>query len=323
MDKPLYITSDGILSRRSNTLYFINKDGKRPIPIEIISEIYCYGRVSLKSGATSLLLKKKIATHFFNKYGYYEGTLYPRDCNISGTVLLKQAEHHLHKKKRQYIAKEFVEAIKHNILQTLRYYEKKGKNISDIINSIENIQPDGEPDQLMGHEGYIWSLYYKAFPLILKGFEFERREIRPPTTELNAMISFGNSLLYSTVLSEIYNTHLNPAISYLHEPMERRFSLSLDIADIFKPVIVERIVFKLINTGTIKKDHFERDIGILLNPKGREIFLNEYQNKLETTVLHPVLKRRVSYRYLIRLEAYKIIKHLLGDKKYKGFRMWW
>ena len=175
----------------------------------------------------------------------------------------------------------------------------------------------------MSSEGRIWQNYYQSFNTIVKNFEMGKREIRPPTTELNALISFGNSLLYTTTLSEIYHTYLHPSISYLHEPSERRFSLALDLADIFKPIIVSRIIFKLINTNQITKKDFTTNIGVLLNQKGKQKFIQEYQKKMDTTIKHPNLNKKVSYRYLIRLEGYKLIKHVLNDKKYESFKMWW
>jgi len=77
-------------------------------------------------------------------------------------------------------------------------------------------------------------------------FSIEKREKHPPTNPLNALISFANSLVYTTVLSEIYHTQLNPCVSFLHQPGERRYSLALDIAEIFKPLIGDPIIFNLI-----------------------------------------------------------------------------
>lgn len=175
----------------------------------------------------------------------------------------------------------------------------------------------------MSAEGRIWAAYYKSFGEIINTFEMKEREIRPPTNEMNALISFGNSLLYSTALSEIYNTYLHPSISYLHEPSERRFSLALDLADIFKPVVVERVIFTLVNNKMLSEEDFDREVGVLLKDRGKKLFLKEYQDKLNTTLNHPELNRKVSYKYLLRLECYKLIKHILGDKKYSSFKMWW
>lgn len=325
MKEPLYISSEGLLQRKENTLYFVNKEGKKPLPIESISEIYCYGKVSLRSGAASLLMKKGIPVHYFNKYGYYEGSLYPRVKLNSGLVVVKQAEHYLDAGKRARIAAEIVRGLKHNVLQTLKYYRRKGKEVDEFIAEIEKEKVEGKVPVLLSVEGRIWSSYYRSFNEIMEeeGFEMDTREIRPPTTEMNALISFGNSLLYSTALSEIYNTYLHPSISFLHEPAERRFSLALDLADLFKPIIVERVIFTVVNNKMLSTDDFDKEVGVLLNDKGRRIFLKEYDAKLKTTIKHKTLKRKVSYKYLMRLECYKLTKHILGDKPYESFKMWW
>ncbi|SCN37326.1 Protein of unknown function [Bacillus cytotoxicus] len=138
------------------------------------------------------------------------------------------------------------------------------------------------------------------------------------------MISFGNSLCYTTVLSEIYKTQLNPTISYLHEPSSKRYSLSLDIAEIFKPLIVDPLIFTLVNKKMISLKHFESlDEMVLLNEQGRKKFLQAWEGKLGQTVMHRRLKRKVSYKYFIRLECYKLIKHMIGDELYKPLKAWW
>lgn len=83
----------------------------------------------------------------------------------------------------------------------------------------------------------------------------------PQNNELNTLISFGKSLLYTTVLSEIYKTHLDPTIAYLHTTNNRRFTLNLDIAEIFKPIIVDRLIFTLINRRKIKPSDLHQITG--------------------------------------------------------------
>lgn len=324
MKQSLYLTNEGILEREGNTLYFIREGEKKAIPINNISEIICLARVSLRSGAIAFLFENCIPVHFLNMYGYYTGSLYPKDFLIAGKVLVKQVEHYIIQEKRMNIAKEFVRGIKHNALKTLRYYSNRGKDIN--LDDIENLNPDDAIDipTLMSIEGKIWDNYYKNFNEILKNFEFTNRERRPPTNEINALISFGNSLLYSTTLSEIYNTYLNPAISFLHEPQERRYSLALDISEIFKPLLVERTIFKLVNKQMLTEKHFESELkGVYLNDEGKRIYLKEYDERLNTTIKHPTLGREVSYRRLIRLECYKLVKHIIEDEEYKSFKIWW
>ena len=104
---------------------------------------------------------------------------------------------------------------------------------------------------------------------------------------MNTLISFGNSLLYTTVFSEIYRTHLDPRIGYLHETNQRSFTLNLDIAEAFKPIIVNRVIFSLLKRGQTQLKHFEEEVEFsYLNEKGKAIFVKEYEDKLNATIKH-------------------------------------
>ena len=100
MRQPLYLTKEGIIQRDGNTIYFVNKEMKRALPIENIVEINCLSRITVKSGAAYYLMKLGIPVHFFNKYGFYVGSLYPKDQLNSGLVIVKQVEHYLDLEKR-------------------------------------------------------------------------------------------------------------------------------------------------------------------------------------------------------------------------------
>ena len=317
MKKAYYITQMGILERKGNTLFFVNENEKRPIPINSTSEVHCFKPVSLTSGAIKLLSEKNVPVHFYNKYGYYRGSYMPVEGQISGTVVIKQAEHHLDPEKRLYIAKQFVEGIKASMVAFLKSQRAEHGPISEI--PVEG----SSPAELMGVESNLWREFYSVYATLLKYFDFSERNRRPPRDEVNAMISYGNSVLYGIVLSEIRKTYLHPSISFLHEPLERRYSLALDIADIFKPVTVFRVILRLVNRRQIKEEHFERELGVMLNREGLRAFLNELNGELGKRVLHPRFKRKISIRYLIRLEGYSLVKHLLGDREYKSLRAWW
>lgn len=319
--KNYYLMSDGILKRKENTVYFVNKNGKKPIPINKIYSIYAYGSLTFSSQVVNLLAKEGIPIHFFNYYGFYNGSFYPRETLLSGDLLINQAEHFLDHEKRMFMAKSFVEGAARNMLKVLAYYSVDNP-INDILGELGGCNKITE---VMNVEGRIRADYYNRLDEVLpEDFQIGKRTRRPPENMINSLISFGNSLMYSTVLSEIYNTQLNPTISYLHEPSERRYSLSLDLSEIFKPIMVDRLILYLVKKRMLSEDDFEKDMEYcLLNEKGRKVFLKEYDNRLKKTIKHRDLNKNVSYRRLIRLEAYKITKHLLGSKKYKPFVMWW
>jgi CRISPR-associated protein Cas1 len=155
-------------------------------------------------------------------------------------------------------------------------------------------------------------------------FTFDKRTRRPPQNYLNTLISFGNSMIYTIVLSEIYSTHLDPRIGFLHTSNQRRFTLNLDIAEIFKPLLVDRVIFTLVGKKILSTKHFDKKgNGILLKDEGRKIFIQEMDNRLKTTINHKRLGRKVSYRRLIRMELYKLEKHLIGEQEYEPFISMW
>lgn len=258
------------------------------------------------------------------------GTFYPREHLNSGYVILNQAKYYLDYDKRLDLAKRIINTAIYNIIVVLRYYKNRGIELEEEINNIEykqySIDTLESIEELMAIEGNIRETYYKTFAKIIKNkeFEFTVRSRRPPLDKINALISFGNSLMYSTVLGEIYETHLDPRIGYLHSTNMRRFTLNLDVAEIFKPIIVDRIIFSLLNRKVITEKDFEKNFnGILLTDKGKMKFLKEYNDKLYSTIKHRKLNRNVSYKRLIRMELYKIQKHIIEDEPYEGFVMNW
>ena len=326
-----YIFRSGTLSRQDNTLMLNVADEagfekKVPIPVEDVDSIFVFGELNLNTKLLNFLNQHNIMVHIFNYYGFYSGTFYPREFLNAGDVIVRQSEHYLDPQKRIELAREFVFGAAYGIIQNLkRYKEKCSEPLERIESLFENIYNQPDIPSLMAIEGNIREIYYRAFPLIInQPIDFEKRVKHPPDNMMNAFISFMNSLVYTAVLKEIYRTQLNPTVSFLHEPSYRRFSLALDVAEIFKPIFADRIIFNLMNNNKITEKHFDKDLNYAyLLESGRKIVVQEFDEKMNTTVHHKQLKRNVSYRRIIRLELYKIVKHIIGEEKYSAFKIWW
>jgi len=322
--------SSGELKRKDNTLFFETDEKRKYIPVEDTQEIMVFGELTFNKDLLEFLSQNEIIMHFFNYYGYYTGSYYPREHLNSGLMILMQAQHYLEQAKRMELARAFVKGAVANMLKVLGYYSRRQVELSAIMDNIESLCPKIDDtqstDELIGIEGNIREYYYRAFDNIIGDpeFAFESRSRRPPQNRINALISLANSMVYTTALSEIYKTHLDPRIGFLHTTNFRRFSLNLDIAEIFKPIIADRLIFTLLNKKMITPNDFEDGTqGILLKEKGRNTFLQQFDEKMKTTVKYQSLNREVSYRLLIRLELYKIEKHLLGEKNYEPFVASW
>lgn len=330
MKQSFYIYNNGDLKRKDNTLQFTNQEGeKRDIPIERISDIYVMSEMSFNTKFLNYVAQYGIPVHFFNYYNFYTGSFYPRESLLAGQLLVRQVEHYTEYEKRLEIAHKFIEAAADNIYRNLRYYNGRGKDLSQEMREIDRLRKEIPKtttiEELMGIEGNIRRYYYSAWNVIVdQEIHFEKRVMHPPDNMINSLISFVNSLIYAKVLSEIYHTQLNPTISYLHEPGFRRFSLSLDIAEVFKPLIGDRLIFSLLNRRQITEDSFTEELNFLhLKKEASQLIVTEFEKRMKKTIMHKELERQVSYQYLMRLEAYKLIKHLIGEKTYEGFRIWW
>ena len=330
MQQSFYVYNNGDLKRKDNTLRFTSYDGeKRDIPIERISDIYVMSEMSFNTTFLSYISQYGIPIHFFNYYNFYTGSFYPKESNLAGQLLVNQVQHYTEYDKRLLIAKKFIQAAADNIYRNLRYYNGRDKNVSDYMKDIDSLRTGlvgvKSIQELMGIEGNLRKKYYAAWSVIInKEIEFDKRVMHPPDNMINSLISFVNSLVYTRTLSEIYHTQLNPTISYLHEPGIRRYSLCLDISEVFKPLIGDRLIFSLLNRKQITEKSFTKELNYLhLKKDASKLIVSEFEKKMKQTIMHKELGRQVSYQYLIRLEAYKLIKHLIGEKEYEGFRIWW
>lgn len=324
-----YLMSMGELKRKDNSIVFHNNKGNSYLPIETVRELYCMNEITVNSKFLDFAAKAGIVIHFFNYYGYYSGTFYPKKNLVSGRGIIKQVEAFLN--NRNNIAKSFVQGIADNIYEVLyHYYRHDKKEVRSTLDWIKTKLPEYMKHDNLGikHilriEGEIWQRFYEDFKYILpEGFILNKRVKRPPDNPINALISFGNSILYSKTVSQIYNTHLNQTISYLHEPSEGRFSLSLDLSEVFKPVIVYRTIFELVNTKQIQVNkHFDKKYNYcLLNEKGKMIFVQAIEQRFEDVFYHKKLKRKISYTTAIRLDGHKLIKHVVEGEKFIPFNL--
>lgn len=339
MKKTYYLFNPGQLERKDNTLKFTpvaEEDGNgepctgqpRYLHVEDVNEFYVFGSLRANSSLFNFLGQKDIAVHFFDYYENYTGSFMPKDSLLSGRMLLAQTSAYQNKKKRLLIAQKFIEAAAYNMVKNLQYYNRRGKDMEEVMELIKGyaskLSETASIQELMGTEGMIRQTYYDAFNLILNDFEMGNRTKQPPLNEVNALISFGNMMCYTLCLRAIHQTQLNPTISFLHTPGERRYSLALDIAEIFKPVIIDRVIFRVLNRKEIQEKHFDRKLNrCLLNQTGKKIFVKAIEDKLIETIKHRTLNRNVSYRHLMKLECYKLAKHLLDIEEYKPFKMYW
>lgn len=335
MKKPYYLFNPGRLERQDNSLKFTPKDEQgnegqpRYLPIETVDSLFVFGALDANSALYNFLGKSQVSVHFFDWYEHYTGSFMPKDYLLAGKVQVAQVQVYSTAKRRLSLAQGILEGGVANMKRVLAYYKNRGMEaLTPVIEGMEaleeNIPGTKAVPELMGIEGNIRQLYYQAFDHIIKDFSMEGRSKRPPQNEVNALISFGNMMCYTACLDQLYHTQLNPTVSFLHEPGFRRYALALDLAEIFKPVLVDRLIFSMLNKKELQGSDFRYDLNrCLLKESAGKKFARAWDERLKETIQHRVLKKPVSYKTLIRLECYKLQKHIVEGVPYKPLKMWW
>ena len=328
--RQITLISDGILSKKDFALRFTSEIGKYDIPVYACDNINVYSDVIFDSGFLAQAAKNRVIVSVFNDRGKKLGSFIPENRLISPPVTIEQLRAYGDRKQRLYLASRFVLGSVHNLRLNIRYYRKnyKNKRFTEALHAIDAleklIKQCNDYDELLMLEARVRNAYYHCFDAFIQaeGFAFDKRTRRPPKNEVNAMLSFGYTVLYNLLATEIQKTALDVRVGFLHATNNRRESLNLDLAELFKPLIVDRVVFSMINRKMIDAEkHFEHleNGTVYLNSEGKHILLRTLSDKLDTRVT--VGKQSVSYHTIIDWEIKKLINYFRnGEKRYHPFK---
>lgn len=326
-DKDYHIINNGILTKKDYTVLFENDDGKKYLPVETMGNLNIYSDVIFSTGFFEFISSHDLKVSIYNKYGNFLGTFCSAKHSLSANLILKQVSIYNDEKQRLALAKSLLIGAVHNMRANLRYYHKKSNKfnmeIEQFSNYIDEINACSTLEILMLVEARCRQQYYKCMSKMIdvEEFAFSGRNKRPPKDPVNAMISFGNVFLYERISTEITKASLDVRIGILHATNYRNASLNLDIAEIFKPVIVDRVIFTMIHKKIINAcDHFEQfeKDGVYLNSEGKHIFISALQKKLNSKLT--VKGREVTYDTLIRNEVQKIYRRVKHDEQYEPYK---
>jgi len=302
------------------------------IPIETTSVLSVYSDIVLSSDFVKFAADHRLTLRFYDKKGEYVGTLCPSYQKMSVKTTIAQSLLYSDTQKRLQLAKKIIIAGAQNIKSNIQYYNRRYENIdlSDNIRALAEFKKlmneADSVEHLMLIEARMRETYFSCFDSILhaEGFTFEKRSHRPPKNEVNALISFGNMILYEYIADAIQKTDLDIRIAFLHSANRRSQSLNLDIAELFKPVIVDRLIFSLVNKHIIvAHKHFTTydDGSVLLNREGKSVFLSAFKEKLSQRI--DVKGEKLSYEQIINREIWNLREHILEGNKYAPFKCGW
>lgn len=329
----LYVTTPDAYLSKDGTNIVVSVKGQEifRIPAQNIEAICTFGYQGASPGVMKLCADKKIGLSFFTPQGRFIARVQGPVC---GNVLLRT---------RQYSRFQLQDVSLHlsSIAVTGKIYNSRvllrrfirdypDRNGAPYVEQCAEklrrcyrlAQTADSIETLRGIEGEAASVYFSAFPnLILNNdrcFIFAGRNKRPPTDIVNAMLSFGYSLLAADCASALESVGLDPAVGFMHTLRPGRNSLALDLMEELRAYIVDRLVLSMINMRQVSSSDFlvhddDCRISVEFTDKGRKAFLTAWQNKKKTEIVHPFLNEKISLGLLPYVQAMLLARYLRQD----------
>lgn len=321
----LYLTEQGATLRKEGDLFTISKDGEtlQQIPAIKVDQIIILGNVNVTTPVIHYLLREGIDCVFCSSYGKYHGRLFSTESKF-GALRQQQLQANSDQSQRLAIARKIVEGkLLNQRTILLRYARERGSEelhlLSELIwQSLKKLGQVTDINSLLGLEGYASTSYFEAFRLVLKNdFGFRTRARRPPPDPVNSLLSFGYTLLTYDIQSAVRAVGLDPFLGFLHATGYSRPSLALDLVEEFRPVIVDSVVVRLINSQIVSQPDFEaaqEGEAVFLTQGGIKKFIHHYEERVQTQVIHPLDRVKVSYRRCFELQARHMERTILGKE---------
>ncbi len=331
LGRVLYVDTPGAYLRKKDGRILVTKDKEtiRDIPLTAIDQIVLVGTVNISGPLLQELLRNSIPVHFATTYGNYLGWLNPT-FNKNSLLRLAQARAVDNENLRLVLAKAFVRGKLSNMRTLLLRYNRNLRNeqISYVTTQLNKIIMKVESadslEELLGYEGNGSREYFSILHLLLKKdneFYFSGRNRRPPRDPINAMLSYGYSLLCKDVVNELMRVGLDPYLGFYHSNIYGRPALALDIMEEFRSIIVDSAVLTAINTGMVNQADFRQEFGKCeMSEKGRKALFQAYRNRINEEITHPIFGYKLNYRRNIELQVRFMAKVLTKElNEYKPF----
>ncbi len=326
--KPLqgtvFVTTQGALLRVKGERLRV-EDGDRllaNVNLKRVRQIVCFGRV----GVTSTLLQRVVERGIELTWLYEDGQHSARVAGLDGTdPELRLAQYRTADDDRRAlrIARHLVAGkitnMRVGLLRAARTQQapELADRHSRLAAARQSALTADNTAELMGYEGSATRDYFAGLSQILgPQWGFTTRQRRPPPDPVNAMLSFGYTLLTHEAVAACQLAGLDPYLGMLHSPRRNRPSLALDLIEELRPVVVDATVIRLARTGQITPMNFTLtdDQGCRLDDHGRRTFLEAYERRMLTLVHHPAEKRRIPWRHVMLAQARTLAAVLTGRK---------
>lgn len=326
----LYVLSEDSYLKLSGENVVIQRNDADAIrvPLHNIEDIICFSYLGASPGLLGKCVEMGIDVSFFSPSGKFLARV---NGIPNGNVLLRREQYRIadDQGKRLGFAKAFIlgkafnsrwvlermcrDHPEHSSIRNIREESLQMRKIMDNIRASQSLK------ELMGFEGDCAKHYFSVFnDLILNQdscFSFSGRTRRPPLDAVNALLSYSYAMLARDCSAALSSVGLDPYVGFLHSDRPGRVSLALDLEEELRSPIADRFVLTGINLRIFSEKMFEfRENGsVLLNEKGRGVFLQEWQKRKKEIIKHPFLNEKIEWGLVPYAQALLLSRTIRGD----------
>lgn len=289
------------------------------------SQVVIMGNIYITTPCLQDLMKREIPVSWHSFGGWFIGhTIGTGHKNVE----LRTAQYKASFSKQQclHIAKGLVKAKIQNCRTLLRRNWRDNEKPAELLDSLKFLSEKSlrakDLPQLLGIEGSAGAIYFGAFDQMIKkpddprqmSFDFNKRNRRPPSDPVNALLSFAYAMLVRVWTMNLSAVGLDPYRGFYHQPRYGRPALALDMMEPFRPIIADSTVLQVINNGEVRPTDFVSAAGsVNLAENGRKRFISAFERRLSQEITHPVFGYKISYRQLFEIQARLFGRYLLGE----------
>lgn len=298
------------------------------IPLHNLQAIVTFGYTGASPALMGACVQRNIELSFMSGNGRFLGRV---TGEVKGNVALRKQQYRLSDNKVESIkiARNFILGKVYNsrwiLERAARDYAMRldadniRKKTAFLFQGMEKIRNCETADELLGLEGEAASVYFSVFDQLIlqqkEAFFFHGRNKRPPLDNVNAMLSFGYSLLAGMCGAALEAVGLDPYVGFYHTDRPGRISLALDLMEEFRGVMVDRFVLTLINKRIMKPEDFikKENGAVILTDSGRKTFLSTWQSKKQESIRHPFLEEKIEWGMVPYVQSMLLARYLRGD----------
>lgn len=327
-----YLVEHGKIGVEAKTIIFTMTDKqKKVLPIMTMKSLHVIGNISVSKAAIELLSEHQVAL-YFQRGNTCFSSLQTDENTHNGATLVEQVLASQDATKKRAIAKAIIEMSVKRMWQVIQYEHKYHPLTTELyeqtkacyVTTLAKLKHVKQVEHVLLIEANWRKHYYACWDQLLQGtdFPFEKRSKQPPKNAVNALISFGNTVIYQRLTQYIDASRLDNRIGFLHATENRRTTtLNLDLSELFKPLLVDRVIFKVLHQQVLDQSHFEvvANGGIYLTKAGCKIFLQALNHEL--TLKRTIAGEKVTYSQLMQIEVVALQRALETHDEYQPIEL--